>query len=66
MRGCLQFVFQFNRHMEHQDLISDWISNCRRSLEDAANELNGLATSHTLCDFPLLDLTYESLEEFVN
>ncbi|KAF5855027.1 hypothetical protein ETB97_010273, partial [Aspergillus alliaceus] len=64
MNGCLKFSFCYNRYMNHKDLISCWIINCKKYLEEAANQLVNLEPSFTLCDFPLLPLTYDSLERF--
>ncbi|KAI9933996.1 hypothetical protein MW887_005068, partial [Aspergillus wentii] len=64
--GCLQFTFSYNRYMKHQDLISSWIANCERCLEEAAKQLVHLQQSWTLSDLPLLPLTYDSLEIFMS
>ncbi|KAE8146387.1 hypothetical protein BDV25DRAFT_143753 [Aspergillus avenaceus] len=61
-RGCLQFKFVYNRLMKHQEAMQKWVVQCERSLEEAAQKLVHLQPSYTLCDFPLLPLTYNSLE----
>ncbi|KAK6815196.1 hypothetical protein RU639_008655 [Aspergillus parasiticus] len=63
--GCLRFEFAYNRHMRHQDSLCQWISTYRQSLEAAANTLPQIGQGYTLQDFPLLNLTYSSLDVFL-
>jgi amino acid adenylation domain-containing protein/non-ribosomal peptide synthase protein (TIGR01720 family) len=65
-RGRLRFSFHYNRYMQHQDAISRWIANCEQSLQDAVRQLTSMGSTHSLCDFPLLDLTYSSLDRLLN
>ena len=65
-RGRLRFSFRYNRQMQHQDAISRWITNCEQSLQDAVRQLTSMDPTHTLCDFPLLALTYSSLDILLN
>lgn len=58
----LRFSFSFNRYMLHQRAIRDWISQCRNMLTSIGEELRYLSPRLTLSDFPMLSLTYESLE----
>lgn len=66
IRGQIRFSFWYNRYMKHQDSIVKWIENCRQCLEEMATHLPRLRGSYTLCDFPLLNLTYKSLDQFLN
>ncbi|KAE8155409.1 hypothetical protein BDV40DRAFT_307053, partial [Aspergillus tamarii] len=61
-KGCLCFSFSYNRHMQHQDGIRRWIVNCEQSLREAAERLTVTERKYTLCDFPLLSLSYEDLD----
>ncbi|GLA09580.1 nonribosomal peptide synthase [Aspergillus niger] len=65
-RGRLQFLFCYNKYMQHQDAIVRWMANCERSLQDAVQQLSSLDPTYTLYDFPLLPLTYNSLDRLLN
>ncbi|OJZ79483.1 hypothetical protein ASPFODRAFT_106992, partial [Aspergillus luchuensis CBS 106.47] len=64
-RGRLRFSFWYNQRMQHQDAIGRWIANCERSLQDAVQRLTALDATRTLCDFPLLPLTYDGLDRLL-
>ncbi|CAO2654052.1 Nn.00g107850.m01.CDS01 [Neocucurbitaria sp. VM-36] len=59
-KGHLKVAFTFNRHMQHQDLIQQWISECQTTISKAILELTLLDPKPTLSDFPLLSLTEQS------
>ncbi|RYP37116.1 hypothetical protein DL767_003070 [Monosporascus sp. MG133] len=63
---CLQFSFHYNKHMEHQDLLNDWVSRCKLTLEDAASVLVREVPTYTTSDFPLLHLRYDELGIFIS
>lgn len=65
-KGCLSFSFHYNQQMQHQDAISQWIMNCEQSLQEAVQQLTSMDPTHTLCDFPFLTLTYNSLDILLN
>jgi non-ribosomal peptide synthase protein (TIGR01720 family) len=65
-QGRLRFSFHYNRQMQHQDAIGRWITDCEQSLQDAARQLISMDPVYTLCDFPLLTLTYSSLDLLLN
>ncbi|KAF2683049.1 acetyl-CoA synthetase-like protein [Lentithecium fluviatile CBS 122367] len=58
-KGRLKFAFTFNRHMQHQDRIQQWVSACYHSLTDMTQKLPSLSPTPTLSDFPLLSLDEE-------
>ncbi|RHZ49214.1 nonribosomal peptide synthetase fmqA [Aspergillus thermomutatus] len=66
VRGRLQFQFMYNRFMKHQSEIQKWIESCRQTLIEECNTLIAVKTSHTLSDFPLLPLTYPTLQELLD
>ncbi|KAF7155563.1 hypothetical protein CNMCM5623_008105 [Aspergillus felis] len=66
VRGRLQFQFMYNRFMKHQREIQIWIESCRQTLIEECNALIAVKTSHTLSDFPLLPLTYPTLQELLD
>ncbi|OJJ07364.1 hypothetical protein ASPVEDRAFT_65770 [Aspergillus versicolor CBS 583.65] len=64
-QNCLRFDFIYSKSMDHQARIQQWLANCEQSLRMAAELLATTAATYTLCDFPLLGLTYGSLADFV-
>jgi amino acid adenylation domain-containing protein/non-ribosomal peptide synthase protein (TIGR01720 family) len=65
VRGALRFSFAWNRGMEHQTEIREWISACSNLLEEAAATLPRLGRKITASDFVLLpDLTPTDLDAF--
>ncbi|KAF4227954.1 hypothetical protein CNMCM8980_007023 [Aspergillus fumigatiaffinis] len=64
-RDRLRFSFSYSRHMQHQHGIVQWIANCEQSLQEAAKRLVNMDRSFTLCDFPLLPLTYKTLDRLM-
>ena len=65
-RGKLRFSFTYNRHMQHQDRIVDWVSLCKKTLTQEPSKLAQIVHRPTLSDFPLISLTYDSLDQLVN
>ncbi|KAL8941315.1 MAG: hypothetical protein Q9211_001867 [Gyalolechia sp. 1 TL-2023] len=65
-QGKLRFSFTYNRHMKHQDRIETWIDLCRDTLATMPKELVHTNYQPTLSDYPLLSLTYKSLEQLVS
>ncbi|KAL8732958.1 MAG: hypothetical protein Q9166_002356 [cf. Caloplaca sp. 2 TL-2023] len=60
-QGKLRFSFTFNKHMKHQQKISNWIDACQQTLSRMPQEMAQMAWQPTLSDYPLLSLTYEQL-----
>ena len=56
-KGQLKFAFTFNRHMAHQESISQWVFECRRTITKMIQDLVALPPTPTRSDFPLLSLT---------
>ncbi|PVH97248.1 nonribosomal peptide synthase-like protein, partial [Periconia macrospinosa] len=56
-KGQLKFAFTFNRHMQHQERIAQWVSECRKTLTSMIETLPKLESTPTMSDFPLLSLT---------
>lgn len=69
--GCLRVQLVFARHIQHADLIDEWMKTYQATLESAASQLQVASqtinhTRYTLSDFPLLpSLTYPQLQELV-
>ena len=63
VQGKLRFSFVFNKNIQHQDRIAQWISSCQRTLELKGLELAQMAYEPTLSDFPLLPASYDGLRQ---
>tara|TARA_R110002003_G_scaffold124_21_gene11362 strand:+ start:12515 stop:16243 length:3729 start_codon:yes stop_codon:yes gene_type:complete len=61
-KGRLKFAFTFNRHMRHQELIQQWVSECRDTLSNMIRGLMKREPMPTLSDFPLLSLTEDRFQ----
>jgi amino acid adenylation domain-containing protein len=61
-KGRLKFAFTFNRHMRHQNLIEQWVSECRDTLSSMILGLVAREPTPTLSDFPLLSLTEDRFQ----
>ncbi|CAG7927732.1 unnamed protein product [Penicillium olsonii] len=55
--GCLQFCFQYTKHIQKQGALTNWIAEFERSLEEMATRLINTQPCYTLSDFPLLPPT---------
>ncbi|PWY81945.1 nonribosomal peptide synthase Pes1 [Aspergillus heteromorphus CBS 117.55] len=65
IKDKIQVSYIYNRHMQHEQKIHGWISECKRVLEEDMLRLGGLAPEPTLNDYPLLPMTYEGLHSMV-
>ena len=64
-QGKLRFSFTFNRHVSHQQKVMAWISACQETLTTAPSTLAKMAPQPTLSDYPLISLTYNSLQRLL-
>ncbi|KAL8873714.1 MAG: hypothetical protein Q9174_000861, partial [Haloplaca sp. 1 TL-2023] len=64
-QGKLRFAFTFNRHMKHQQAIKRWIESCQQFLTTRPQTLAQMAYQPTLSDYPLMNMSYESLEYLI-
>ncbi|KXG45667.1 AMP-dependent synthetase/ligase [Penicillium griseofulvum] len=64
--GKVRFNFSFNKYMEHQNRIHRWVSECQDLLVTLAEQLPTLAPRLTLSSFPLLSLSYPTLDKLLN
>ncbi|KAL8839224.1 MAG: hypothetical protein Q9170_001830, partial [Blastenia crenularia] len=65
-QGKLRFSFTFNRYMKHREKIERWIDTCQDTLEKMPKTLVQMSYQPTLSDYPLLSLTYKSLEQLID
>ncbi|PYH90319.1 nonribosomal peptide synthase Pes1 [Aspergillus ellipticus CBS 707.79] len=65
IKDKIQVSFTYNRHMQHEQKIHGWISECKRVLEEDMPCLENLVPEPTLNDYPLLPMTYEGLHSMV-
>lgn len=65
-KGHLKVAFTFNRNMQHQALIQQWISECQSTLSGMIQGLAVLEPKPTLTDFPLLSLNEEGFRSLMD
>jgi len=65
VQNKLRFSFSFNQFMKHQDRIREWISQYRLTMVSLSGKLFSMTPRSTLSDFPLLSLTYRSLQAMI-
>ncbi|KAJ5714059.1 AMP-dependent synthetase/ligase [Penicillium malachiteum] len=63
--GKIRFTFSFNKFMQHQDSIHNWVSNCQKQLVAMSDQLSTMAPRLTLSSFPMLSLDYTSLDKLL-
>ncbi|CAG8122380.1 unnamed protein product [Penicillium salamii] len=64
--GKIRFNFSFNKFMNHQTRIHEWVSNCQQLLVSLSEQLPALSPRLTLSSFPMLSLTYPVLDQLLN
>jgi non-ribosomal peptide synthase protein (TIGR01720 family) len=65
VEGKLQFSFMYNRHVRRARDVSIWIAECKRTLEETVKRLAQSPREPTLCDYPLMPMTYDGLKKLV-
>jgi hypothetical protein len=65
-KGHLKVAFTFNRHMQHQDRIHQWVSECETTISKMIQELDILEPKPTTSDFPLLSFTQNSFDSMLD
>lgn len=63
--GKIRFNFSFNKFMNHQNRIHQWVSNCQTLLVSLSEQLPALSPRLTLSSFPMLSLTYPGLDKML-
>ncbi|KAJ5893957.1 hypothetical protein N7495_005648 [Penicillium taxi] len=63
--GKIRFTFSFNKFMQHQNRIHQWVSNCQQQLTSMCDQLSAMEPRLTLSSFPMLSLTYDSLDRLL-
>lgn len=61
-----RFSIVYNRRIEGLPSVNRWMKSWEQLLQFAANELPNMKTERTLSDLPLLNLTYDDLNEMEN
>lgn len=56
----LRFSFSFNRHMNRQSCIPDWMISCKESIHQAIQKLSDIRHHQPMPDLSLLPLAFES------
>lgn len=65
-QGRLTVSFFFNRAIDHQDKIRQWVQSCETVLQSTIKELAASDVEYSLSDFPLLQLDYQDLTTLTN
>ncbi len=60
--GRLKISFDYNRYMEHQSAIHDWVTELEKTLMLSAEKLVEVEPQTTLSNFPLLPMAYGTLD----
>lgn len=61
VKGKLHVSFAYNKNMQRERQISQWMSECRNVLEEGTALLENASPELTLSDYPLLPITYNGL-----
>jgi amino acid adenylation domain-containing protein/non-ribosomal peptide synthase protein (TIGR01720 family) len=61
VHGLMRFSVVYNRHVQQQTKVKQWMSVWEQCLRQAAERLSTMEADRTLSDFPLLSLTYPGL-----
>ncbi|KAL8774137.1 MAG: hypothetical protein Q9209_001245 [Squamulea sp. 1 TL-2023] len=59
----INFSFMYNKNMQHQGAIEQWVTECRTNLESLVNDLAKSKPSASLIDYPLLPTNYDGLNK---
>ncbi|KAL8995122.1 MAG: hypothetical protein Q9169_005085 [Polycauliona sp. 2 TL-2023] len=59
----IHFSFMYNKHMQHQGTIEQWMTECQRHLSTLVSDLCKSKAGATLIDYPLLPTTYSGLQK---
>ena len=59
----IQVSFIYNRYMQHQDRIHQWLNQSRSVIEETVKRLNSATPAPTLSDLPLLPISYAELDK---
>ena len=62
--GKAMVSFMYNRHIKHQDRISQWIEHYKTTMQDIVTLLNNASPMYTLHDFSKAFQDYDSLDQF--
>ncbi|KAG5930353.1 NRPS protein, partial [Claviceps africana] len=65
-RGLTRFTFSWNKHINHQNLIRDWMAQVVTSMQTICSSLSALQPTPTLVDHEFLSLDYKGLDELQN
>jgi len=66
VNGEIEYAFIYSKELNHQDKIREWVSKCGETVQEIVNQLMNMDSQLTLADFPLIPLTYSSMEKLLN
>ncbi|KAL8703011.1 MAG: hypothetical protein Q9201_003811 [Fulgogasparrea decipioides] len=59
----IHFSFMYNKNMQHQGAIEQWIKECQNTLKTLVTDLAKLKPEASLIDYPLLPTDYNGLNK---
>ena len=59
----IEFTFNYNRTVRHQDAIKRWFTECKSTFAEAVTRLSKMPSEPTLCDYPIMPIGYDKLEK---
>lgn len=65
IKDQLQFVFTYNKNTRRESQISQWVSECEKTLNEALVLLERSSLEVTTTDYPLLPITQDNLQKLV-
>ena len=65
-KGQIQFSFNYNRRVRHQDGIRRWFVECKRTFEEAVTRLMQTPLQPTLSNYPIMPISYDKLQKLVD
>lgn len=65
IKDRLHMSFTYNRQTKHESRIQQWVSECKKALEEGIPRLQDWLPEPTLSDYPLLSITYDGLKNMM-
>ena len=59
----IEFTFNYNRTVKHQDGIRRWFSECKQTFAEAVTRLAKMPSEPTLSDYPIMPFGYDKIDK---
>jgi len=66
VNGEIEFAFIYSKELNHQDKIKQWVTECGGTVKRIVYQLMNMSPQPTLADFPLIPLTYGSMDRLLD